>query len=1030
MKYLGLFVGIDRYSSTTINWLSSAASDATALYALFADSFGADGSTLLKDDQATRPNIESDFTRLASCDEDDVVIVAFSGHGTPTHELVTYDADPRDLAATCIPLEELIDWFSRIPARRLVCFLDCCFSGGMGAKVLQVEAIPRSMKSAAELLEQLSGEGRVILTASTATEEAWENPVLGHGLLTYHVLEALQGAEEVRSAGRVSVYRLLDYVSQRVIDSSMRLGKAQHPTLRGRIDGEFVWPVLAPGALYASYFPERVRQAATVDIASLTSYGFPQHVIDAWAGSIGSLNQLQLDAVNEFKVLDGQDLIVVAPTTSGKTMIGELAAMKAALERKRAFFLLPLKALVNDKYDEFTRRYSPFGVTVIRATGDIADDIPALMHGQYDVCLMTYEKFTSLVLGNPHIVRQVGVIVVDEIQMVADRSRGVNLEFLLTVLKVRKLEGVNPQLIALSGVIGDTNGLERWLNARLLRRNERPVPLSEGVIRGDGSYRYVDPAGMECHESRFVIPVMSSSPSRTLLIPLIRKIVSEGKQAIIFRETRGEARATAIYLSEALGLAPAGEAIAALPIGDPSAASGDLRRALQGGTAFHISDLDRDERQVIEQHFRRRGTELRVICATTTLAMGVNTPAEAVVIVGLDHPDGAYSVAEYKNMVGRAGRLGFAEQGNSYLLAPSLHDEQRYWGGYVLGTPEDVESRFFEGSTDTRSLVVRVLAAAKSAGGTGLRADDVMTFLAGSFGAFRKQSQGVEAIAPARIEAALGQLADGNLIESDAEGRWVLTDLGRLAGESGVEVVSILRLVGALGACSPDTINDPALLSAAQVTIELDDVLFPLNKKSKQKEPLAWPAELQRQSVPHPILVAMRRNVRDQHDPTLRAKKAVACLLWMTDKPLAEVERIVTQFGGGLGGAAGAIRAVAQRTVDLLPVVLRVAELLHPGLDLGDRGAKLLTRLEVGIPAAAYELASATHGRLARADYLGLLRAGFRTCEDVLGTNDDRLIACLGNSAAKVAMLRLATQQAIEERSTMSAASIVPPYEG
>ena len=96
----------------------------------------------------------------------------------------------------------------------------------MGAKVLQVESTPRSLLSEAALLDQLAGDGRLILTASTANQPAWENPKIGHGLLTNFLLEALQGAEEVRKAGKVSVYRLLDYVTSRVVDAANQFWRA------------------------------------------------------------------------------------------------------------------------------------------------------------------------------------------------------------------------------------------------------------------------------------------------------------------------------------------------------------------------------------------------------------------------------------------------------------------------------------------------------------------------------------------------------------------------------------------------------------------------------------------------------------------------------------------------------------------------------------------------------------------------------------------------------------------------------------
>ena len=80
----------------------------------------------------------------------------------------------------------------------------------------------------------------------------------------------------------------------------------QRPTLRGSIDGELTWPIFAPGAQYHAVFPERSRPKVTEDVHSLEPYGFPPAILDAWAGAIPSLNQLQIDAVNEFRILEGE----------------------------------------------------------------------------------------------------------------------------------------------------------------------------------------------------------------------------------------------------------------------------------------------------------------------------------------------------------------------------------------------------------------------------------------------------------------------------------------------------------------------------------------------------------------------------------------------------------------------------------------------------------------------------------------------------------------------------------------------------
>ena len=1028
--FRGLFIGIDRYTSPQVNWLSCARRDAVALEALFADTLGGGATTLLTDADATRQRIEAEFAALGECETEDMVVIAFSGHGSETHELVTYDTDMADLAGTSIPLDVLAEWFSRIPARRLVFFLDCCFSGGIGAKVLRVEAIPRDMRSVEARLELLSGEGRLIITASSATEPAYEHTQFGHGFLTYYLLEALRGVEEVEDAGKLPVYRILDYVTRRVIDAARQIGRPQHPTLRGRIDGELSWPVLVPGARYNAAFPERRAAKVSADLSTLAAAGFPPGLLQAWAGTIPALNALQVEAINEYGVLDGQHIVVSAPTSSGKTMVGELAALKGILDRRRALFLLPLKALVADKQRQFEEVYGPFGVRTIEATGE-TDDITPLLRGHYDIGLLTYEKFAAIVLTHPHVLEQAGTIVVDEVQMIADPSRGANLEFILTLLRMRRRQGIEPQVIALSAVIGDTNGLERWLGARLLRRTERPVPLDEGLLLGDGRFRYID---AESHQETVTEPIMRpvyrKGSSQDWIIPLVQKLVAEKRQVIIFRETKGDTRGCARYLAQSLGLPPATEALAGLPEGDPSQASHDLREALAHGISFHNADLDRDEKHVIEEQFRKPESTLRVIVATTTLAMGINTPASAVVIAGLEHPgQEPYSVAEYKNLVGRAGRLGYAERGTSYLLAVDGRTEHDFWNRYVVGAPEDLKSRFLDLGTDARSLIVRVLVAARRAAGEGVSADDIVEFLEASFGAFQEvQRVGRWGWSRSDLMGALADLEQHRLVEIGADGHYQLTALGRLAGESVTEVASIIRLVDCLGPLDSAQISDPALITAVQTTHEVDQVLFPMNKRSTQKEPQTWSAELRRQGVPSHLLVCLTRSVSEPQQSTLRAKKAVACLLFVSGRAMSEIEAVLTQFGGALDGAAGPIRAVAARTCDLLPTAARVAEILHPDLDLGDRIGRLAIRLTLGIPAAIVDLARYAGADLLRGDYRRLAAAGLCEPAAIAAAPENRLLGCIDNNVRKLAVLRGAAE-ALMKQASQEAVITVPILE-
>lgn len=1029
MKFHGVFIGVDRYRAPEIGFLSSAVRDATALHALFADGFDSD-PVLLADGYATRANIVSELQRLAAESTDaDLVVISFSGHGSTTHELVPYDADRSRLAETGLPLDELASLLNKIPAATLVCVLDCCFSGGFGAKVLIAPIQSRSLESESDLLEQIAGKGRVVLAASAPNEQAYEDVALGHGLLTYELLSALRGAPEVLSGGKIDVYKLLEHVTRRVIDASAARRREQHPAFRGSLDGVLSWPVLKPGSRYAAAFPDRVRQPATTEVYSLASYGVPAVLLDAWAQVIPELNALQLAAINDYRVLDGENLLVTAPTSSGKTMVGELAALRGVADRKRALFLLPMRALVNDKYAEFTRKYDDSGVITIRSTGEISDDNSALMSGRYDVCLMTYEKFGAMILANPHLLRQVGTIVVDEVQMLVDPSRGANLEFVLTLLRSRRAEGIAPQIICLSAVIGDTGGLERWLDGRQLRHDVRPVPLVEGVLDGAGQFRHLDENGLPQTET-VIRPLWSGkNSSQDLVIPLVARLVGEGKQVIVFREVKGETVGCAEYLSARLGLPPAQAALDALPSGDPSTASERLRRALEGGVGFHNADLTREERQVLEEDFRRRDTTLRVLVATTTLAMGVNTPASAVVIVGLNHPvGGPYTVAEYKNMVGRAGRLGYAEHGESYVIGTRGLDVHRIWTQYVNGKPEDVKSVFLEQEADQRTQVLRTLAALQPSADGSVAAELLISFLESSFGAFQRRLANPSwTWGRGNIIATLQELQGHRLIDVVAGERYRLTDLGRFAGEGGVFVESIIRLVEVLRHLTAAP-NSTTLVAAAQVTRELDDVYFPFARKAKYTEHQRWPKELEHQQVAPQVQSTLRIGGSDQLTGLIRTKKAMACLLYASNMPLAQVEQHLMQHQQG-DGAAGAVRSVASRTRDLVPAVMRVFAFLHPDVALDGVVDRTMVRLELGIPVELVELGAALGAALTRAQYLSLLEEGLAT-PDQFEVADIAIVAAhLGVTEVRVTYLRDMLQERERQRDDTFSPLLPPPME-
>ncbi|HLD97413.1 MAG TPA: DEAD/DEAH box helicase [Candidatus Nanoarchaeia archaeon] len=195
------------------------------------------------------------------------------------------------------------------------------------------------------------------------------------------------------------------------------------------------------------------------------------------AAGIAELRPSQVKSV-EAGLLDGKNLLVCTPTASGKTLIAELAAVSAVLSMKgKAIYVVPLKALATEKYNDFKKRYGSF-IRVGISIGDLDSADPYL--ADYDLIICTAEKLDSLIRHHAPWIRMVAVVVVDEIHVLNDTGRGPTLEILITILR-QLLPKV--QLIALSATIGNPEELAAWLGAELVVDTWRPVRLHQGVYR-------------------------------------------------------------------------------------------------------------------------------------------------------------------------------------------------------------------------------------------------------------------------------------------------------------------------------------------------------------------------------------------------------------------------------------------------------------------------------------------------------------------------------------------------------------------
>jgi helicase len=997
-----IFVGINKHRDATIPELSGARRDATALWALFTDTIEGLSARLLLDESATHSEVTQGILGvLAGAQQDDVIVISFAGHGSPDGSLVVFDTASSNLSGTAVPMADLADSFKATKARAVLCILDCCFSGQAPARVLETAARSRS----AFALTGIYGEGRILLAACATNESAWEQPGTGHGLLTHAVIEAWAGS----SSPSVSFPEIAGEIIRLARVEAERISVTQSPVFLGNVQGGLVFPTLKRGENYAAAFPARAVQQMSGTFAEFAAHGFPPEIVDQWKVDFpNGLNALQLKAVNEFGVLAGKSLLVVAPTSSGKTMIGELAAIQAVTAGKKAAFLLPYRALVNEKFEEFRARYAAAGLRVVRCSGDATDGIGPVLAGRYDLGFFTYETFLNLALGSPRLLNQLGLVVVDEGQFITDPHRGITVELIFSLLLRARRRGIQPQLLVLSAVIGNLNSFDRWLDIPLLVSRERPVPLIEGVLDRRGTFQFVDSDGTTKTEqllpARSIVQRRDKPSSQDVIVPLAKQLIGQGEKLLVFRNMRGPAQGCAKYLAKELGCASATTVLEGLPTQDLTGASQDLRECLAGGTAFHNTNLLRAEREAIEKGYRNAAGGIHALVATTTLAAGINTPASTVVLaenefVGEDGRQ--FTVAEYKNMAGRAGRLGFNEIGKAIILADTSMERAQLFQRYVLGVPEDVKSSFQQSDLPTWTL--RLLSQVR-----GVRADEIPGLLVNTFGGYSASRANPQWIAMVErdVVALIGRLLQAGLAER--EGDLIhLTLLGRACGASSLSFESSLRLVELMGRLDAARTPPFHMLALIQVLDEMDAVYTPVMKKGQSESVrVADAAQRFGQGMPQ----SLQRYCKDQFEFWARCKRAVLLHDWIegTAVDLLEKRYSTTPYAGAVGygniiGVADATRFHLRSAHRILSTLLSDQPEFLRGLD------EILQRLEFGVPSAVLPLTKLSVP-LSRGQCLAISSLGVHSIAELNGLSDESLRDCVGPATA--ALLRPAQYDA------------------
>ncbi len=357
------------------------------------------------------------------------------------------------------------------------------------------------------------------------------------------------------------------------------------------------------------------------------------------------LNPMQAEAIP--RVLGSRrNLVIAAPTGSGKTLLAEVALLHECRVHGRAgVYLAPMRAIAAEKHDDW-QRLAEQGLRVYKTTGedDAFDPLQAL---NADIIVATPEKWDSIsrrVLA-PELVDRIGAIVMDEVHLVADGQRGAGQEAMLARLP---LLFPAARIVAMSGTLANADAIARWLDADLYESSWRPIRLSMRVAPYQPTGRR---DGDEEIRNRFVATTAG-------------KTDADGAATLVFCGSRAGVESCARYVAQALALT-APPAIAA---GEIRARNPTLQLALARGVGFHHAGLERDDRATVERLFRSGA--IRVLVATSTVAAGVNLPARVVIVRDLQLGTSDLTSSGLLQMAGRAGRPGLETEGYCYVVAP------------------------------------------------------------------------------------------------------------------------------------------------------------------------------------------------------------------------------------------------------------------------------------------------------------------------------------------------------------------------
>ncbi|ENC9835294.1 DEAD/DEAH box helicase [Vibrio fluvialis] len=525
-----------------------------------------------------------------------------------------------------------------------------------------------------------------------------------------------------------------------------------------------------------------------------TDHGLSQNLIDLLvhkSDSSYSLTDIQYEAL-EAGIAKGQSMLVVSPTSTGKTQIAIWGLSKGLMEGCNTVYLVTHRALAKQKFDDFkvemlSTVLDGDSSSLVLATGDSVEDSNGELPTdplRSRVLVATYEKYLAMLSasGIPKDMTNT-VIVCDEIQLIGDLHRGQNVELLLTLLK----EAGWKQLIGLSAVLqsNDSEMLANWLGVKLITQSAREKHLSyelwssstisqsqtsnpDNIIHGTPLPKGVDNnvLSVVAHllkQPKPPVPIIVFCMKKSDTYDLAKEFVDK---YLCPKETQ---------MSFAFDELP------------ETGANQFLSGIIEHRIGSHSADLTDEERQIVEK--RLLAGKLDVIFATSTLGAGVNFPFGSAVFSEWKRWDSdrrdyiPIDASEFHNMSGRVGRMGFEHDlGRVIFFAKSNYENTSAQEYLRLDALPKLQSRVYP---DIFEQIILQLVAS----GLCESVKSVINIISNTLSGLREQDRNLTSfnLWSDKIRDSLHLLVEMGLIIETTSGGLVTTNLGKAVAFSGLQ---------------------------------------------------------------------------------------------------------------------------------------------------------------------------------------------------------------------------------------------------